>query len=83
VRELLRRVSPSCVCEPDADTLADALVKCLRVPSRSNGRAVSRRLDENAVAEEIVALYTQVEPTLALRAPTEGGSSGRTDVAAI
>jgi teichuronic acid biosynthesis glycosyltransferase TuaC len=60
VREVLEQVEPSFVCDADPDDLARAIVTCVRTPRRSNGRAVSARLDASAVAESLATIYRTV-----------------------
>ena len=69
VEELLDGVTPSYVCESAERPLAEALVQCLREPRRSNGRAMSARLDSRAVADSMLSLYKQVAPKLELEEP--------------
>jgi glycosyltransferase involved in cell wall biosynthesis len=66
VRELLDGVTPSYVCEPSAGQLAEALVDCLRVARRSDGRELSARLDARVVADALLDIYKELAPALAL-----------------
>jgi teichuronic acid biosynthesis glycosyltransferase TuaC len=62
--ELLDAVTPSFVCEPSEQALAEALLQCIREPRRSNGRDVSRRLDADVVAGAVLGVYRQLAPGL-------------------
>jgi teichuronic acid biosynthesis glycosyltransferase TuaC len=64
VAELLDGVIPSCVCEPSETALSKALVDCLQEPKRSNGREMSQRLDERAVADLLLGIYENIAPAL-------------------
>lgn len=62
VRQLLASVEPSSVCVDDPAALADGLVACMEPRRRSNGRAVSSWLTQEAVAARVIALYEQLAP---------------------
>lgn len=66
VAELLEGVVSSYVCEPSQTALSEALVECLREPCRSNGRALSARLDTRLVADSLLAVYKELAPELDL-----------------
>jgi glycosyltransferase involved in cell wall biosynthesis len=58
---LLHGVSPSFLCDADADVLGDALVRFFSAPTRSNGRArIEADLSADAVAARLLALYSQL-----------------------
>jgi glycosyltransferase involved in cell wall biosynthesis len=58
--ELLRDVAPSAVCEPDAQSLAREIVRCLRSGERSNGRELTAHLGLEAVAARTVQCYRAI-----------------------
>lgn len=60
IRELLAGVVDSYVCAPQVGDLADALVRCLDPPRRSNGRERTETLDDRRIAERVVAMYERV-----------------------
>ncbi len=57
VPHLLANVSPSFVVEPTLEAVTSALISCLHSAARSNGRAQSKRLSADAVADQVLALY--------------------------
>lgn len=57
VDKLLQNVSPSWVREPSPDAFADALVECLRLRRRSDGRLKSPHLRARPIAERILSVY--------------------------
>jgi teichuronic acid biosynthesis glycosyltransferase TuaC len=59
VREQLDGVRPSYVCEPNAGSLADALVDILESPRRSNGREMIGRFANETAAAIILAVYRE------------------------
>jgi glycosyltransferase involved in cell wall biosynthesis len=67
VVELFEGVAPSYIREASEGDLAGALIDCLRVPRRSNGRELSHRLDEDHVARSILRMYAGVAPGLRLQ----------------
>jgi glycosyltransferase involved in cell wall biosynthesis len=69
IAELLDRVEPSWLCEPTDTALAEALVRCLDAPRRSNGRQLSTRLDARRIASSLLAIYDQLAP--GIRPPVE------------
>jgi glycosyltransferase involved in cell wall biosynthesis len=60
IRDLLSGVTDSYVCAPIVGELADALVRCLDPPRRSNGREFTDFLDEGLIAERVAAVYERV-----------------------
>jgi glycosyltransferase involved in cell wall biosynthesis len=60
IEELLAEVSPAYLCEPSPDSLAEALVDCLREPRRSDGRKRAARLDQAAASSSILRIYEQL-----------------------
>jgi glycosyltransferase involved in cell wall biosynthesis len=60
VTDLLRDVSPSWVCEPSVDAIADALVECLSNPTRSNGRSKSQHLTTRSIADRVLRVYEDI-----------------------
>jgi teichuronic acid biosynthesis glycosyltransferase TuaC len=62
IPELLDAVEPSFLVEPTVDSVSSTLVKCLRQPTRSNGRSRSARLSAQVVAERVLAVYAAVLP---------------------
>jgi teichuronic acid biosynthesis glycosyltransferase TuaC len=63
VRELLDAVEPSWVCESAPESVAAALVECLREPRRSNGREASASLSEDRIAQRILRVYAELGPS--------------------
>jgi teichuronic acid biosynthesis glycosyltransferase TuaC len=57
VREILEHVDPSYICEPDAEVLGDAVVRCVRNGGRSDGRERSAWLDQREIAKRLLGLY--------------------------
>jgi glycosyltransferase involved in cell wall biosynthesis len=57
VPERLAGVGACRVCPPDAGALADALVRCLETPIRSNGYECTEDLDQDRVAARLATLY--------------------------
>ncbi len=57
IPELLAGVHPAAVCDWDAETLARAIVACLRSGSASNGRERTEHLSLEAVTARTLALY--------------------------
>jgi teichuronic acid biosynthesis glycosyltransferase TuaC len=68
VRDLLRDVAPSWVCEPTPEALADALVECLSEPRRSDGRSKSLHLSARSIALQVLSIYERVLPQSPLAA---------------
>ena len=65
VRDVLAGVDPSyVVSEGSPADLAGALIHCLELPRRSNGRARSAWLAQDAVARRLLELYATLAPTL-------------------
>ena len=62
-REMLDGVKPSWVCEDGSDSIAEALIECLRGPGRCNGREVLSWLGHDRVAARILRLYSEIEPS--------------------
>jgi teichuronic acid biosynthesis glycosyltransferase TuaC len=62
-REILEGVDPSWICEGTPESIASALIDCLRIPRRCNGRDALARLGHDRVARRILALYTRIEPS--------------------
>lgn len=61
VRERLRGVSPSAVCDLNANSLGDGLIEVLSDPrDRSNGRSSVESISQEKVAEQIVCQYQEV-----------------------
>lgn len=60
IPERLAGVEPSWICPPTEEAFADALRACLTDRSRSNGREVVADLDEERVAERVLAVYDEV-----------------------
>jgi glycosyltransferase involved in cell wall biosynthesis len=73
VPELLGGIVPSHACDASDIALSEALVDCLQEPRRSNGRDLSRRLDEGAIAASLLAVYKRVAPELELGVETQSG----------
>jgi teichuronic acid biosynthesis glycosyltransferase TuaC len=63
IRELLGGVGDSYVSAAQVGDLADALVRCLDPPRRSNGRERTEILDDRRIAERVVAVYERVSGT--------------------
>lgn len=57
VEVVLAGVDPSFVCDPTPTALAEALVRCLAKPRRSNGRTRSEWLSERVIARRLIELY--------------------------
>jgi glycosyltransferase involved in cell wall biosynthesis len=62
-REILDGIEPSWVCDGTPQSIASALVECLREPQRCNGREVVSWLGGDQVAERILRLYADLEPS--------------------
>jgi teichuronic acid biosynthesis glycosyltransferase TuaC len=60
VPELLAEVENCHVCQPSADELAAALIRCLDPPCRSDGRKHSEDLDERRIAARLVSVYVDL-----------------------
>jgi teichuronic acid biosynthesis glycosyltransferase TuaC len=60
VREVLEHVHPSYISEPDAETLANALVACMHNGGRSNGRDHSQWIDQRQIARRLLGLYDAI-----------------------
>lgn len=60
IKERLEGVRPSWICPPAPESLAAALVECLKEPTRSNGRRVAGGLSQDRVAQRITALYGEL-----------------------
>jgi teichuronic acid biosynthesis glycosyltransferase TuaC len=60
IPELLDGVSDSYVCAAQVGDLADALVRCLDPPRRSNGRERTETFDDRRIAERVVGVYERV-----------------------
>ena len=60
-REVLDGVRPSWICEGTPESIASALVDCLREPQRCNGREVLAGLSQDRVAQRILRLYSDIE----------------------
>lgn len=60
IPERLAGVEPSWICPPDEEAFADALRACAATRTRSNGREVAAELDEDRVAERLLAVYAEV-----------------------
>jgi glycosyltransferase involved in cell wall biosynthesis len=60
-REVLDGVRPSWVCEGTPESIASALVDCLRESQRCNGREVLAGLSHDRVAQRILRLYSDIE----------------------
>ena len=60
IPELLRGVEPSFVVQPACESVAHAIVSCLRSPRRSNGRTRSARLASDAIAREVMTVYERL-----------------------
>ncbi len=69
VREILRGVEPSWICAPDANELAAAVVECLTIRRRSNGRERSEWLGQEEVAARLLELYRKLVPQLDEKLP--------------
>lgn len=65
VREILQGVEPSWICASDPLELAAAVVKCLTVRQRSNGRMRSERLGQEQIGARLLELYGRLVPELA------------------
>jgi glycosyltransferase involved in cell wall biosynthesis len=79
-RELLDGVEDSHLCDATPESLAQGLCAVLDPPRRSNGRAASRRLTLDAVAERVERIYESVGAPAAApaaTAPTVSGPAGR------
>jgi teichuronic acid biosynthesis glycosyltransferase TuaC len=63
-RKVLDGVRPSWVCEGAPESIASALVDCLRESQRCNGREVLAGLGHDRVAEQILRLYSEIEPSV-------------------
>jgi teichuronic acid biosynthesis glycosyltransferase TuaC len=60
IPDLLDGVSPSYLCEADAEKLGNALAELLRVPRRSNGRErIAANLSSSVIANRLLALYEE------------------------
>jgi glycosyltransferase involved in cell wall biosynthesis len=75
VPQLLDGVVPSQVCDASDAELAAAVIDCVRRRLRSNGRAVSGRLDARVIADRLVALYTTLAPELRIDTRGDGEES--------
>jgi glycosyltransferase involved in cell wall biosynthesis len=63
VPELLDGIYPSFVCEPSADSLADALERVFEASRRSNGRVkIEDSLSATAVASRVLDVYEKIAP---------------------
>lgn len=60
IRELLDGVDSSYFCAAQVGDLADALVRCLDPPRRSNGRQRTESLDDRRIADRVVSVYERV-----------------------
>ncbi len=69
VREILRGVEPSWVCAPDPSELAAAVVECLTIQRRSNGRERSEWLGQEQIAARLLELYRRLVPELGEELP--------------
>ena len=69
VRDLLRGVEPSWVCAPDPSELAAAVVDCLTIRRRSNGRERSEWLSQDQIAGRLLELYRRLAPELGEELP--------------
>lgn len=69
VREILRGIDPSWVCAPDPSRLAAAVVECMTVRRRSNGRERSEWLGEEQIAARLLELYRRIAPELGEELP--------------
>lgn len=59
---LLRGVTPSWLCEPDAEELAGALVECLTDRTRSDGHEAAGWIASELIAERLIGLYRDLAP---------------------
>jgi glycosyltransferase involved in cell wall biosynthesis len=76
VRELLAEVAPSAVCAASSWEIGEAIVECVRVPSRSNGRARSEALAAEAICDRLLALYDDLAPgVVETSSPGRGGTA--------
>jgi glycosyltransferase involved in cell wall biosynthesis len=64
VVELLDAIEPSYVCDDSEAALAEAILACITVPRRSNGRALSRRLDSQVVSHRLLGIYGEIAPSV-------------------
>jgi glycosyltransferase involved in cell wall biosynthesis len=83
VAELLDGVVPSYACDASDTVLSEALVDCLREPRRSNGRDVSKRLDEGTIAASLLAVYKRVAPELELGEAQSGHAQTARETSAV
>jgi teichuronic acid biosynthesis glycosyltransferase TuaC len=60
IPELLAEVKHSYVCAPEATSLAQALVRSLDPPKRSDGRLRSVALDARTIANRVAAYYMEI-----------------------
>jgi glycosyltransferase involved in cell wall biosynthesis len=70
VAEVLADVEPSWVCDAEPAQLGEALVACLGTARRSNGWERSSWLDQERIAERILALYSELVSSPMPRAVT-------------
>ena len=61
VRDVLREVHPSYICEPDPKALGSAVVACLRHAGRSDGRRHSAWLDQRVIARRLLDIYDTLD----------------------
>jgi len=74
VREILGGVEGCYLCEPTPEDVARAIQRALAVPVKTEGREMVARLSIEAVADQVIAEYTQVlqnRNRLEPRAPTQ------------
>ena len=60
VHERIKDASMSYIVKRDPKALANALVKILASPVRSNGREIVKEIAEDKVAEQVIELYREI-----------------------
>jgi glycosyltransferase involved in cell wall biosynthesis len=67
IEQLVKGAQPGAVVPADARALALELVRCCRVPARSNGRTLTNGLDLESAATATLDLYRSVKRDFATR----------------
>jgi teichuronic acid biosynthesis glycosyltransferase TuaC len=67
IEELVQHARPGAVVPADARVLSLEVIRCCRVPTRSNGRALTNGLDLESAATATLALYRSVKRDFATR----------------
>lgn len=67
IDKLLAGARPGRVVAADRDALAREIIRCCRVPRRSNGRSLTGRMDLHRAAAATLELYRRLDPSLGKR----------------